>query len=665
MNFLLFEKIEEEIKKYIDIVLRNYKIDKSKEINYEISEPPVREYGDLSCNIAFSLSKILRKNPLEICKEIVNNIFPELLQKNKYSLILSCSYEKPGFINFKINLNNFLLHFFNNFDNLTNLTYNQNNKGLILIEHTSVNPNKSLHVGHLRNSIIGDCLFKILKEIGYNVKVLNYVDDSGLQVADIIVGLKYAHLADINPQGENQKFDHFCGNYVYVKINELYKSRNDLEEKRKEILKLLEDPNSEISEYTQAIVNKILKDQLDTCWRIKCHYDLLNFESQIIQSNMWKEVFQTLKDLKLIHFEIEGKNAGCWIFKSKDEGDKIVVRSDSTLTYFAKDIPYALWKLGHINNPFNFEIYSKQWDSTILYKTKIKKSSDFTENPTTINNKQIIDFNNIKTAITIIDFRQERLQKILIEILENMGINKIKYKYLGYEPVTLSNKTAKMLGINTEDKKNTQMSGRKGIFVEADMALDLLVEKSFLEVKKRNNNLEDNQILNIAKEIAISALRYYFIKQDMGKMITFDINDSLSLDGDTGPYIQYSYARGRKILLKINELNFYSNQTYDSIDEIDFNLTEIDLIKHLCKYSKKITEAAKSCEPKVISKYLYDLATIFNNFYEKSPIIKGPIDDLTESQKKIKEFRIIILKSSLKVMEKCMGMIGISQLERM
>ena len=205
-----------------------------------------------------------------------------------------------------------------------------------------------------------------------------------------------------------------------------------------------------------------------------------------------------------------------------------------------------MWKLGCIENPFEFEVFSQQWDKTNLYQTKMikEKEQSFSD--------ILINFGKIKKVITIIDFRQERLQSLLVEILNRIGIKKTKYTYLGYETVTLSNKTAELLGFNLENKKSTQMSGRKGIFIEADTALNLLINKSLDEVKKRNADISEIDANTIAKEIAISAIRYYFIKQDMGKMITFDINDSLSLEGDTGPYIQYSYARGMRIIDKMD-----------------------------------------------------------------------------------------------------------------
>ncbi len=372
---MLFENIKEEIRDRIRKVLPYYNLSEN-DIDFEVSESPLKEYGDFSCNLAFLLSKIQKKNPYEIAKNIVNDILPidQIKNKNK-SLIESVSVEKPGFINFKIDLKGFLKMFFLKIKEVTKIPAIGTLEELILIEHTSVNPNKALHVGHVRNAVIGDSLYRLLSATKHNVKVLNYVDDSGLQIADIIVAFKYANIP-IEEEKRNdasKKFDHYCGNYVYVKINELYSTRQDLELERKIVLKELENPHSQISSFTRQIVNRILIDQLQTCWDIKCHYDILNFESQIIQSNLWESIFKILKEKQIIQFETTGRNTGCWVFKSQKEGDKVLVRSDSTITYFAKDIPYAMWKLGCIENPFEFEVFSQQWDNTNLYQTKMSK----------------------------------------------------------------------------------------------------------------------------------------------------------------------------------------------------------------------------------------------------------------------------------------------------
>ena len=346
---MIVENVVNRIDQFLEGVLKFYNLTKS-DINFDISEPHVKDFGDFSTNICFLLAKKLKKPPIDIADHIVNTILPSnstLLNKN--SLIESVSFVNPGFINFKINNKLFVREFFKEItDNPKPIIENEGlaiSNELILIEHTSVNPNKALHVGHLRNAVIGDCLYRILSITGKDVRVINYIDDSGVQVADIIVGFKHAGLP-IKKENEDSskekiKFDQYCGSEIYVKTNELYKSRPDLETKRKTVLKELENPESETSHFTKTIVDRVLKDQLRTCWNLRCRYDLLSFESQIVQSNLWFDIFSILRDKQIINYEKDGKNAGCWVYKSTNEGDKVLVRSDLTLTYFAKDIPFA------------------------------------------------------------------------------------------------------------------------------------------------------------------------------------------------------------------------------------------------------------------------------------------------------------------------------------
>jgi arginyl-tRNA synthetase len=664
---LILEEVIDEIEGFLKEVLTLFDL-KNPQISYDVTESPLPEFGDYSTNISFQLAKVLHKSPLSIAEEIVRRKLELCSKWTNRHYIENARYEKPGFINFVLNRQVFLGHFLQN-DNIKDITstsrfFNQNNKDTIILEHTSVNPNKALHVGHLRNAIIGDCLYRIFKKTGYKVKVLNYVDDSGLQVADIIVGFKHAGIPteeSKSNQTEYFKFDQYCGNEVYVKVNELYKNRPDLLEKRTKIMKELENPNSETSIFTKSIVNKVLIEQLKTTWNFKIHYDLLNFESQIVQSSLWYQLFEILKEKEIIKYEVEGKNNGCWIYRSATEGDKILIRSDSTLTYFAKDIPFAVWKLGFLKNPFLFSFFATQWDSTELYSTTLQEeiNANVEENRNDRNNFTI-DFDKISRVITIIDSRQERLQNLIIEILIKLGIPASKYEYLGYEPVILSKNTIAMLGIETENSRAAHMSGRKGIFVEADLALESLEQKAMLETRKRNPEIREDEMRNISKEIAISAIRYYFIKYDFGKMITFDFNDSLSLDGDTAPYIQYAYARGKKIEEKLRETNH--QRSYKELlpdkSTIESSGAEMALIKHLCRYTMELNHSSQNANPKIMAKYLYQLATLFNNFYESSPI-------LSESNTNLAHSRTIIMKKCLIVFEECMEIIGISPLRRM
>ncbi len=665
---MIVENVINEIGQSLEGVLAFYNLTKS-EVNFEISEPHVKDFGDFYTNICFLLAKKLKKSPNEIANHIVNSILPEssiLTKKN--GLIESVSFVNPGFINFRINNKVFVMEFFKEVTNNTKFEHENksfsNLNELILIEHTSVNPNKALHVGHLRNAVIGDCLYRILRTAGKDVRVINYIDDSGVQVADIIVGFKHVGFSTrMDDQGlskEKAKFDHYCGNEIYVKTNDLYKSRPDLEIKRKSVLKELENPESETSVFTQTIVDRVLKDQLKTCWNLRCRYDLLCFESQIVQSNLWTDIFSVLRDRELIYYEKVGKNAGCWVYKSEREGDKVLVRSDMTLTYFAKDIPFAVWKLGHLRNPFDYVFYADQWDATILCRTNIKKNpNEIFQANSNFDKELTIDFNRISKVITIIDSRQERLQNLLLEILEKLGMDS-KYRYLGYEPVTLSQSSLDILGISGKDKNSLHMSGRKGIYIEADRALSILEERSKVETRKRNPELSEEEIAFISKEISISAIRYFFIKFDLGKMITFDINESLSLEGDTASYIQYAYARGKRVEDKNIEesLSKKKDKLENKIEILEFSSTEIDLIKHLCRYDIELKQAANNIDPKVLSKYLFQLATKFNNFYEKSPILK-------EKNEVLATYRILILNSTLKILKLCMNIIGITPLMRM
>ena len=511
----------------------------------------------------------------------------------------------------------------------------------VIVEHTSVNPNKALHVGHLRNVVIGDTLYRILKKTNHDVTVLNYVDDSGLQVADILVGFLYLKFP-ITPPDKNIKFARYCGNDIYVKVNELYEKDQSLVEKRKSLLKKLESGDPEVSSFASEITSKVLKDQLATCWRIRARYDLLNLESHIINSYLWKKTFEILRDEKIVKKETKGENIGCWIFESVDEGTKIIVRSDNTATYIAKDIPYALLKVGTIEDPFKYRLFMKQWDDTDLWVTTIGDSINVTH-PI---------FFPAEYSITVIDSRQTRLQKIIKEILGKFTSKSNKYLHFAYGPVLLSSRTSKSLGINVENEKSVQMSGRKGIYVDADFVLDTLYSKAKEEIIKRNPEITGDDLEKTSEEIAISAMRYSLIKNDLEKEIKFDMIDSLSLDGNSGPYLQYAYARCCRLIEKSSAKSFHGNVTCLS------NRIEYRIIKHLSKFAIILEDTTKNMEPKLIAQYAYEFATMFNLFYEKLPILK-------ESNAEISNARISLVEAIRLILKMNLSIVGITPLERM
>jgi arginyl-tRNA synthetase len=585
----------------------------------------------------------LKKPPREIAMELTKFLRP--LIHDSYILSLDPA---GGHINFKANYARWspaiLSNVLANPEKYGYPSYGQDKH--IVIEHTSVNPNKALHVGHLRNVIIGDTLFRMMKATKHRTTVLNYVDDSGVQIADIVVGFKFAGFP-ITPPSKNLKFDHYCGDEVYVKTNEMYEKDPQLEQKRSLVLKEIEEGTSEIARFAMDITLRVLKEQLKTCWRMKARYDLLNFESHIVVSRLWSNAFELLKSNRIIKYETEGKNKGCWVIESgKEEEDKVLIRSDGTATYIAKDIPYAAWKLGLVEDPFSYREYITQWDGSTLYATTLAIGSR------SIDKK----FNGGDPVITVIDSRQSRLQRIISHVLSNMGISGHMYFHLSYEAVTLSSDTAKTFGINIGDRQFMHMSGRKGIYVNADYVLEALHAKAYEEVKIRNHDFSDEQLHAISEEVAISAIRYNMIKQDIDKIITFDMKESLSLEGDTGPYLQYAYARSQRILEK-SQQDILSGRTDFAFDRL-MHESEIALIKVIAKLDLVVEDAAKSLSPKSIAHYAYDLAMTFNLFYEKVPVLREQDNDVRMARLALVKAFGIALKNTLEVL-------GISALDRM
>ncbi|HEY3094686.1 MAG TPA: arginine--tRNA ligase [Nitrososphaera sp.] len=606
-------------------------------VEFDVSEPPQKEFGDLSCNVGFLLARHAKKPPQKIAAELAEAIKPKI----KGTYVLSAE-TAGGHINFKAE-----------YTKLSPAalgpalrspeTYGHYDSGQgrhIVIEHTSVNPNKALHVGHMRNVIIGDTLYRIMKATNHKATVLNYVDDSGLQVADIVVGFKFAGF-DVQPP-DGKKFDHYCGDEVYVKISVMYEKDPPLAEKRKLVLREIEEGKSEIAHFAAEITLRVLNEQLKTCWRMKARYDLLNFESHIIVSKLWSKAFELLKKNKITHLEEEGKNKGCWVIEAKDEEDKVLVRSDGTATYIAKDIPYAAWKLGLVDDTFSYHEFVDQWDGSTLYATAL------TGKPA--NNK----FNGGERVITIIDSRQARLQRIISEVLAKIGAGTREYFHLGYEAVTLSSDTAKAFGIDIGDRQFMHMSGRKGIYVNADYVLDALHAKAYEEVKTRNPSFTEEQMNATAEEIALSAIRYNMIKQDLDKIITFDVKESLSLEGDTGPYLQYAYARSQRILEKSSQDIAGNDYAFDRL----VHESEIPLIKEVAKLDLVVEDAAKSLSPKSLARYAYSLATTFNLFYEKVPVLK-------EKDADVRMARLALVKAFGIALKNALNILGITALDRM
>jgi len=408
---------------------------------------------------------------------------------------------------------------------------------------------------------------------------------------------------------------------------------------RSHVLKELEEGTSEIARFGDEITRRVLEEQLKTCWRLGVTYDCLNFESQIVRSKLWFQAFEKMKSMGITTLELEGKNAGCWVIKAESEDDKVLVRSNGTATYIAKDIPYAAWKLGILEDPFYYKHYTVQTTGRVLWQTTLDSRDT----------KMHFAGDHV---ITVIDSRQSRLQKLITQIMSDFKSKPDSYVHLGYESVTLSPDTAKTLDLDTGGK-SVQMSGRKGIYVSADYVLDVLSQRTFDEAKKRNPELDEIGLVKIAEQVAIGALRYTMIKQDLDKIITFDLTESLSLEGDTGPYIQYAHARALRILEKAGKSpNFETN-----LDGLD-TLYEKDLAKVIAKFDLQVEDAAKNLSPKIIAKYCYQLAVSFNTFYEHVKVLTADSESTVNA-------RLCLVYSFKETLAKALQLLGIDAPERM
>ena len=631
MYKLTFKSIIDEIENNLHKILDALTV---SEIPFTV-EPAKPGFGDVSSNVSFLLAKHMKKSPQEI-----SIILSEKYSQLNHTLVSKVESHSSGYLNF-----------FADWEKLSQLVLSESNleefgfvdlgkNSTIVVEHTSVNPNKALHIGHIRNIVVGDVISRILQKANYKVNVLNYVDDSGLQVADILVGFRHLGFSQEPPEGK--KFDHYCGDDVYVKTTEKYEQDSSLEEIRKNVLKELEDGDSETAQFADKITGLVLENQLETCWNLGVTYDCLNYESQIIRSGLWSKIFEKLKEMKLVEFENEGKNSGCWVIRGEGkEEDKVIVRSNGTATYIAKDIPYAAWKLGLLEDPFSYKKYPKsQPDSRTLWQTTLDASDDPKQN-----------FSGDK-VITVIDSRQARLQKIITTLMAKFKSASDAYVHMGYESVTLSPETARTLGLDTEGKQ-AQMSGRKGLYVNADSVYDLLKKKTIEETSKRHPEMNELEIQSIAHQISVGTLRYEMIKQDLDKIIAFDLTKSLSLEGDTAPYIQYTHARAARIIEKSGKGS--------SID-VDFSLlqdtNELNLVRLIGLFDIQVRDAAKNLSPKVIARYCHDLAVAFNSFYEHVKVLD--IDD-----KNLEKSRLCLVNSFKLTIERSLDLLGITAPDKM
>ena len=621
-----FREFEEEVEETLARACRDAGY---KDVEIEVTQPPNPSYGDLASAVPIRIAKGTGKKPGDIAVAIASKAM-EHAKKSKY--IGGVSPHLGGYVNFSLNRPRFIC------DSISDIAHGDLGEvhepgERIVIEHTNVNPNKALHIGHARNLVLGDSLVRVMRYLGHNVKALNYVDDSGAQVADIIVGFKFLGMADEAPPGV--KYDVYCGDSVYTKVNQEYAKNPQLKEKQSLVLKEIEGGKGDIAEYTRTVVQKILRAQLSTCWRMGASYDLLNWESQLVHSKMWERIFETLKKMGYVKFQDQGENKGCWVIPDPETGEeKVVVRSDGTVVYVAKDIPYAAWKIGLVDDPFGYEVFASDQPGGVLYSTTLS------------GRRSGMHFGGAQLAISFIDTRQSYLQRIVAKVLDQLheGSSR-RYLHRSYEVVSLSKGTATAIGFEIEGEF-AHMSGRKGLYVNVDVMLEKLKEKARAETRRRNLSESEGWVEEVAEGIAVAALRYELLKQDPDKMIVFDMEDALQFQGDTGPYLLYTYARARRILAKTEGKPTIGLSAAAKLDKRQ----EVQLAKKMSMLDASAADAEEYLSPKEIALYAHELAVLFNDFYESVPVNKEPDAELRDARLALVDAASRVLAESMRLM---------------
>jgi len=586
-----------------------------------LNQTPKIELGELATPICFELAKKLRKAPKAVAEELIRTI-------DEMPGVRKIEMAGAGYINFFLDRAVVFRGAFEELVTRRKLGAMAQDNGKVVVEHTNINPNKAAHIGHLRNAAIGDTFVRILKATGRQVEVQNYIDNTGVQVADVIVGFRYLEkksVAEVRSLIADQsvKFDYYCWD-LYARVSAFYETEDPKHLLRGKTLQEIEEDGNETAEMAHLVAMTIVDCHLATMDRIGVRYDLLPRESDILHLKFWDYAFEQLKSKGAIFFENDGKNKGCWVMRIDTEGyddDKIIVRSNGTVTYVGKDIAYQLWKLGLLNQDFHYKHLNGGRNVWVTSSTPGEPIHPA--------------FGHGKSVYNVIDVRQSYLQNVVRQGLLGLGYEEeVKHSiHFSYEVVALSPSCAQELGItlSPEDQKRNhiEVSGRKGQGVKADDLLDRLEADAQSEVRQRNADLADSEVREISHQIAVGALRYFLLKFTRTAIISFDFKEALNFDGETGPYLQYAAVRAGNILRKMSEVDEnFSVQTlpgYLADASIEGYLNEADDIWELIYAASRLDEIAAqtitTLEPATTAKYAFTLAQRFNLFYHRYKII--------------------------------------------
>ena len=598
-----------------------------------VEQPRRPEFGEMALPFCFELAKTLKRPPRQIAEELVKAM----------PAIEGVERLEPaggGYINV----------FFDRPAYLAGLVRGERDepaaaRGKIVVEHTNINPNKAAHIGHLRNAALGDTLVRTLRARGREVEVQNYIDNTGVQVADVVVAfwhLEQKTTADVRKllADPGVRFDYYCWD-LYARVSRFYDEDPARLELRGQTLREIEHGQGEAAELADVVAENIVHAHLATMERLSVQYDLLPRESEILRLKFWDQAFSLLKERGAIHLETEGRNRGCWIMpvdstgaavedpqkepdaagRSPDDA-KVIMRSNGTVTYVGKDIAYQLWKFGLLERDFHYRPLHRYPDGHQVWVTTTAPPQD-----------GVPSFGRAEMVYNVIDVRQSYLQNIVAQGLRALGFTEQADRsvHFAYEMVALSPRCCGELGIklSPEEQKRpyVEVSGRKGLGVKADDLMDRLEQQALAEVRSRHTEAPADFQQQVARRIAIGALRYFLLKYTRASVIAFDFAEALSFEGETGPYAQYAAVRAASIFRKLDTPPDFSRLSADTLAGALSSPAgpEYWQLALLASQADAVAEQAlATSEPAVVAKFAFQLAQSFNNFYHRHPILREP-----------------------------------------
>jgi arginyl-tRNA synthetase len=620
-------------------------------VNFEY--PPRLELGDVALTAPFDLAKVVRRPPREIAQRLAAELA-----------------SAPGVRRVEVAGGGYLNLFLSR-GAITRELYAWLHQrpaappvsGRVIVEHTSINPNKAAHIGHLRNATLGDTFVRVLRHRGREVGVQNYIDDTGVQVADVVVGFLYLEkkaLTDL--ERIEGRFDYYCWD-LYARVGEFYAEDPANRARQAEVLHAIEQGGNDTARMAAYIAGRIVDCHLATMERLDIRYDLLAHESDILRLHFWDRAFALLEQAGAIRRETEGKMAGCWVLAMEGEAqdeDKIIVRSNGVVTYTGKDIAYQLWKLGLLDRDFRYRRHRPYPDGHVLWTTTSEAGEPGAPG-----------FGHAREVYNVIDVGQSYPQRVVKAGVAALGHPEAAQAshHLAYEKVVLSPATARALGYEVAgDDAVVKVSGRKGLGVKADDLMDALTAKARHEIETRDPQRGAEGRDQTARAIATGALRYFLLRYGRTKIITFDLDEALAFTGETGPYIQNGVVRARSILAKLEAEGHAVGPLRERARALDLDVLlsgeegdEVwSLLMLVARTDEVAEQAVRGEEVALVAKHAFAVAQAFHAYYQKPRY-----SVLHAESEERRAFRVLVVDAFLRQMDPLTGLLGIPLPERM